>query len=138
MDSLKVIIAAVSAAAIDICALVLIMSAYSEKKTGKYRWMRMSSCMELAEGGKVYPLEGDEILLGRHASADIRLPDISVSRYHAVLTVANGIWTITDIGSKSGTYVNGMLIQSCQLHENDMITLGSRRLIFRRKVYKHA
>ena len=89
--------------------------------------------MELAEQGMVYELGCDEILIGRHASADIRLPDISVSRYHAMLTVSNGRWTITDIGSKSGVFVNGNLVHEAVLHENDIIKLGSRRLIFRRR-----
>lgn len=133
MDSMKMIISIITAATLDICALVLILAAYAEKRTSKYRWTRMSSFMELAEQGTVYPLLGDEILIGRHASADIRLPDISVSRYHAVLSIHNGVWTITDLGSKSGVYVNGNLIKTCVLFENDNIKLGNRRLVFRRK-----
>lgn len=89
--------------------------------------------MELADYSVSYPLGCDEILIGRHASADIRLPDLSVSRYHALMTVSNGIWTITDIGSKSGIFVNGNLVKSVQLRENDVIKLGNRRLVFKRK-----
>lgn len=89
--------------------------------------------MELVEPGITYPLEGDEILIGRHASADIRIPDLSVSRYHAVLTVTNGVWSICDIGSKSGVYVNGNLVKQARLHENDVIKLGNHRLQIRRR-----
>lgn len=89
--------------------------------------------MELAEQGAVYTLSCDEVIIGRHASADVRLPDLSVSRYHALLTVSNGTWTITDIGSKSGVFVNGNLVKQARLHENDIIKLGNRRLIFRRR-----
>lgn len=133
MDSLNLILCAVAAASLDICALVLILAAYHERSTGNKRWNRMTSFMELADYGASYPLGCDEILIGRHASADIRLPDLSVSRYHAMLTISNGIWTITDIGSKSGVFVNGNLVKQIQLRENDMITLGNRRLIFRRR-----
>lgn len=89
--------------------------------------------MELAEQGMTYPLNCDEILIGRHASADIRLPDISVSRYHAMLTVSEGVWVIKDIGSKSGIYVNGNLVKEAALRENDLINIGVRRLVFRRR-----
>jgi pSer/pThr/pTyr-binding forkhead associated (FHA) protein len=90
--------------------------------------------MELADQNSVYPLECDEILIGRHASADIRLADMSVSRYHAILNVVEGgKWTITDMGSKSGVYVNGTLTKHKRLRENDIVTIGNRRLIFRKR-----
>lgn len=133
MNTLNLILCAVAAASLDICALVLILTAYHERSVGKKRWDRMTSFMELADYSISYPLNCDEILIGRHASADIRLPDLSVSRYHALMTVSNGIWTITDIGSKSGIFVNGNLIKTACLKENDVIKLGNRRLVFRRK-----
>lgn len=133
MNTLNLVLCAVAAASLDICALVLILTAYQERTSGKKRWNRMTSFMELADYNVTYPLNCDEILIGRHASADIRLPDLSVSRYHAIMTVSNGVWTITDIGSKSGIYVNGNLIKTIQLRENDVIKLGNRRLVFRRK-----
>ncbi len=133
MNTLNLVLCAVAAASLDICALVLILTAYQERNTGKKRWNRMTSFMELADYSVSYPLDCDEILIGRHASADIRLPDLSVSRYHAIMTVSNGVWTITDIGSKSGIFVNGNLIKTIQLRENDVIKLGNRHLVFRRK-----
>lgn len=133
MDSFRMIICAAAAAALDICAFVMILTAYREKKIGAKRWKKISSNMELVEPGITYPLECDEILIGRHGSADIRLPDMSVSRYHAMLTVTNGVWSIHDIGSKSGVYVNGNRVMQARLHENDVIKLGSRRLTIRRR-----
>ena len=89
--------------------------------------------MELAEQDVTYELGCDEVLIGRHASADIRLPDLSVSRYHAMLTVSEGKWSIRDMGSKSGLFVNGSMVKEAVLRENDVITLGNRRLIFRKR-----
>ena len=86
MNTTNLMLCAVSAAALDICALILILAAYVERKTSTKKWRRSTGGMELAEQNAVYPLDCDEILIGRHASADIRLPDISVSRYHAMLT----------------------------------------------------
>ncbi|WP_297956011.1 FHA domain-containing protein [uncultured Ruminococcus sp.] len=133
MNSLNLILCAVAAAALDICILVLILTAYREKKSSRINWHRVSNDMELAEQDKTYELGCDEVLIGRHASADIRLPDLSVSRYHAMLTVADGVWTIKDIGSKSGIFVNGELTRETVLHENDIIKLGNRRLLFRKR-----
>ena len=133
MNSLNLILCAVAAAALDICILVLILTVYREKKSSKKNWHRVSNDMELAEQDKTYDLGCDEVLIGRHASADIRLPDLSVSRYHAMLTVADGVWTIKDIGSKSGIFVNGELTRETVLHENDIIKLGNRRLLFRKR-----
>lgn len=133
MNTLELLLCAVSAVALDICVLIMIISAYNEKKIGKKRWSKISADMELVELGITYPLECDEILIGRHASADIRLLDISVSRYHAILTVSNGVWSISDIGSKSGVFVNGNLVKQARLRENDVIKLGNRRLTIRKR-----
>ncbi len=134
MDSAKLLLCAVSAAAIDICAMALMLTSYREKSSGKKRWSKTAADMELADQNSVYPLECDEILIGRHASADIRLADMSVSRYHAILNVVEGgKWTITDMGSKSGVYVNGTLTKHKRLRENDIVTIGNRRLIFRKR-----
>ncbi len=133
MDTDKLLLCAISAAALDLCILVLIIASYCEKRSDKKRWRSVSADMEIADANRSFPLSCDEILIGRHASADIRLADLSVSRYHAMLTVADGVWTITDIGSKSGVYVNGSLVRERRLHENDVITLGSKRLLFRKR-----
>lgn len=133
MDSLNLILCAVAAAALDICILVLIIAAYCERKSCSKNWNKITSSMELAEQEMIYNLGCDEILIGRHASADIRLPDLSVSRYHALLTISDGIWTIKDIGSKSGIFINGNLVHQAVLRENDVIKLGNRRLVFRKR-----
>ncbi|MBP5432796.1 FHA domain-containing protein [Ruminococcus sp.] len=133
MDSLNLILCVAAAAALDICILVLLLTAYRERKSTKKNWHEVSQDMELAEQGKTYELGCDEVLIGRHASADIRLPDLSVSRYHAMLTVSEGKWSIRDMGSKSGLFVNGAMVRTAVLNENDVITLGNRRLIFRKR-----
>ena len=133
MDSINLVLCAAAAAALDICALVLMLTSYAERRSGRKVWSKISADMELADQNRSYALECDEILIGRHASADIRISDMSVSRYHAMLNVTDGRWTITDIGSKSGVYVNGVPVSHIRLRENDIITLGNRRLIFRKR-----
>lgn len=133
MDSLDLLLCTIAIAALDICIFVLIITAYRERRSSKMNWHEVSNDMELADDTNIYDLGCDEVLIGRHASADIRLPDLSVSRYHAMLTVSGGVWTIKDIGSKSGIYVNGNLTKEKVLHENDVIKLGNRRLVFRKR-----
>lgn len=131
--SLRYLLCIIAAAALVFCALMMLFTAYREKKTCDKRWNKISDAMELVEPGITYRLECDEVLIGRHTSADVRISDASVSRYHAVLTLANGIWTINDIGSKTGVYVNGNKVEQCRLHDNDVIKLGSHRLTIRKR-----
>ena len=89
--------------------------------------------MELVEPGFTYPLECDEVLIGRHGSVDIRLPDLSVSRYHAIMTVCNGVWTIHAINSKAGVFVNGKRVAKAKLREADIIQIGTYKLQLRKR-----
>ena len=133
MNSVNIVLCIIAAAALDLCVLVILLTAYREKKSAGKKWSEISMDMELAEHDMTYNLGCDEVLIGRHASADIRLPDLSVSRYHAILTVSEGKWTIKDMGSKSGLFINGSMVKEAVLNENDVITLGNRRLIFRKR-----
>ncbi len=64
--------------------------------------------------------------LGRHESSDLVIPDHSVSRRHAELTYNGDVWFLRDVGSRSGTKVNGQTATGLvQLREGDRIQLGS-------------
>lgn len=119
------VLCAVAVVILDVFALVIILAANRESKLCAKRWQKVSSNMELRFKGQHYPLEADEILIGRHISADIRIPDPSVSRYHAVLTVTGGVWSITDLGAKSGTFVNNHRVHQAKLLPGDSIRLGN-------------
>ncbi len=55
---------------------------------------------------RVYPLEGDQITIGRELSNDIILPEPKVSRYHIRLErVARG-FILHDLKTSNGTYIN--------------------------------
>ncbi len=73
-----------------------------------------------------------ENILGRGATADVRLQYPSVSRQHAALCRGGeSEWVIYDLGSKGGTEVNGQPVQgSAPVNLGDTITLGGVPLIF--------
>jgi len=56
--------------------------------------------------GQVYPLEGDEIIIGRGDENEIVLNIAEVSRTHAILTKAEEGFMIKDLGSTNGTFVD--------------------------------
>jgi hypothetical protein len=67
--------------------------------------------------------------LGRDDSADIAIPNNTVSSRHAELQVSGTSCTLRDLGSSNGTTVNGVRIRGAQrIEPNDDIQLGSARL----------
>jgi Mg-chelatase subunit ChlD len=72
----------------------------------------------------------DGMLIGRGSTCAIRLAEASVSRTHARLRSAQGIWFIQDLNSAQGTFVNGQRIQATRLNNGDRIRIGSSEMEF--------
>ena len=83
-----------------------------------------------------YPLSSGSFVVGRLASSESRevsipLGGLNVSRNHARLEAEDsGHFTLTDLNSKNGTYVNGLKIDSVALSEGDIIGIGNYRLLY--------
>ena len=58
------------------------------------------------------------------------LDDVTVSRRHAELQRAGETFTIRDLGSLNGTYVNRHRIESATLEDDDEVQIGKYRLTF--------
>ena len=57
------------------------------------------------------PLEAQSLPLGRSGAGPLTFPDdLGLSRHHLVFAREGGEWTVTDLGSKNGTLVNGVRI----------------------------
>jgi len=70
--------------------------------------------------------------LGRDASNDVVLVDPAVSRLHAVLERSDDRWVVRDLGSRNGTYVNGVRIPAERvLFRDDQLRLGGTLIDFR-------
>lgn len=71
---------------------------------------------------------GSTIHIGRSADNEIVIPDQHVGRRHAAITMQNGIYTIRDLDSRNGTFVNGAKIAIARVSAVDKISLGSSPL----------
>jgi pSer/pThr/pTyr-binding forkhead associated (FHA) protein len=71
--------------------------------------------------------DGDRIVLGRGAFADVRLPDPSVSARHATVRASAGEYVLLDEGSTNGTFVGGVRLTPQAprtLRSGDLVRLG--------------
>ncbi len=72
-----------------------------------------------------YELNKDIVTLGRDITNDIVINDPEVSRHHLRMTRGAGGFTIEDLGSTNGTFVNGQRLTGARpLRPGDMVGLG--------------
>jgi predicted component of type VI protein secretion system len=75
--------------------------------------------------GKVYPLEGQEISIGRDNTNTVAIGDAEVSRRHARMEMRGSAYVIQDLGSTNGTFVNGTRVNGTQvLNSGDTVSFG--------------
>ena len=76
-------------------------------------------------------LGADPISVGRDPKNDIVLDDRRVSRRHAEVRLRLGRYTLYDLQSTNGTFVNGRRIAEMVLSDEDRITIGGAELVVR-------
>ena len=62
--------------------------------------------------GQVIDLKDNEVTLGREPGNVLTINDKGLSRFHARLIKTDAGYTLEDLGSKNGTFVNGTVIVS--------------------------
>jgi FHA domain len=94
----------------------------------------MSSHLEVSKpsGRELVPLSGQRVTLGKASTNDVSFEhDETVSRLHAVFENLGFAWSIRDLGSRNGTYLNGERISAERvLRSGDEVRVGKSRLIF--------
>ena len=80
--------------------------------------------------GARFLLDHDVTTSGRHPDSDIFLDDVTVSRRHAEFHRSRGGFTVRDVGSLNGTYVNRERVESATLSNSDEVQIGKFRLVF--------
>jgi pSer/pThr/pTyr-binding forkhead associated (FHA) protein len=80
--------------------------------------------------GSRFLLDVDVVNAGRHPDSEIFLDDVTVSRRHAVFNREGDSFTVSDVGSLNGTYVNRDRIEAHHLSDGDEVQIGKYRLVF--------
>ncbi|MGL6095732.1 MAG: diguanylate cyclase [Fimbriiglobus sp.] len=76
--------------------------------------------------GRRYPLGTDTLLMGRAESCEIRIQDGSVSRRHAKIEPTSDGFSVLDLGSTNGTFVNDRQTKGIrQLRDGDYLRIGN-------------
>jgi pSer/pThr/pTyr-binding forkhead associated (FHA) protein len=87
------------------------------------------------QAGSRFLLDAELITVGRASGNEIFLDDVSVSRKHAVFqrtfdSEGRARFSVRDVGSLNGTYVNRTRIEVLDLTSGDEVQIGKFRLVF--------
>jgi pSer/pThr/pTyr-binding forkhead associated (FHA) protein len=80
--------------------------------------------------GSRFLLDTDVVSAGRHPDSEIFLDDVTVSRRHAEFRRTPEGFTVADVGSLNGTYVNRDRIDEVALQGGDEVQIGKYRLVY--------
>ena len=75
--------------------------------------------------GKRFPLSRSEVVLGRGADCDIQVDRDSVSRRHARVFRTGENWSVEDLQSTNGSYVNDVPVTKSVLRDADFVKIGA-------------
>jgi diguanylate cyclase (GGDEF)-like protein len=101
--------------------VVTVITAPSAKKDTR------DACLVVIYGddlGRRVPLGTEPTVLGRSSKCDVQVDQESVSRNHCRVSFNGKHYTIRDLGSTNGTYVNDELIDEVNLRDGDQIKVG--------------
>lgn len=94
----------------------------------------MKSKLILTLDGEIineYPLDSENLSVGRKHDNDIQLNDLTVSGRHAMICLPqSGHVYVEDLGSTNGTLVNGNHIKKTTLKHGDIIQMGHHQFTF--------
>lgn len=79
---------------------------------------------------RAFTLELDDTVLGRSLSANISIESGGISRQHAVVKRTGPEFSVTDLNSANGIYLNGVKTHSAILREGDTLQLGDVVFVF--------
>ncbi|GGF34845.1 hypothetical protein GCM10011519_05380 [Marmoricola endophyticus] len=80
--------------------------------------------------GSRFLLDQDVVSAGRHPDSEIFLDDITVSRRHVEFRRGERGYSVVDVGSLNGTYVNRDRIEESDLSNGDEVQVGKFRLVY--------
>ena len=83
-------------------------------------------------GNDEHRLNQGENLVGREPTAQLFLSSASVSRRHAIITVSGDRATLTDLGSKNGTFIGDQpVVDEVLLADGTIVRFGSVEVLYK-------
>lgn len=76
------------------------------------------------QAGQVFPLRQGANLVGRAQHAQVALMNPGVSKEHLKIEVLDGKLILSDLGSRNGTFLNGVKVKSSRLRSGDKLLLN--------------
>jgi pSer/pThr/pTyr-binding forkhead associated (FHA) protein len=80
--------------------------------------------------GARFLLNSEATRIGRAVDNEIFLDDVTVSRKHAEILRTGKTFSLKDLGSLNGTYLNGGLVDEAVLADGDELQVGKFRMHF--------
>jgi len=82
------------------------------------------------DAGRRFVSEDARFTIGSDERADLKLGDRSVSHFHAEVAIDDGRVTVRDLGSRNGTFVDGVSVLHAHLAAGSTLRLGTTELRF--------
>src|SRR5262249_45217200 len=80
--------------------------------------------------GGVFVSKRQRVTIGTHRSNDFVLTDTMMSRLHCEIVLSQGRALVTDLGSRNGTRIDRVAVESGYLEHKQVLTLGQNELRF--------
>ncbi|MFZ5445275.1 MAG: sigma 54-interacting transcriptional regulator [Myxococcota bacterium] len=103
------------------------LSRDAEGEVAVYEPLRLNVVAGPDAGARVV-LRRDTLVIGTHESADLRLTDDTVSRFHCELAREQGRLAVRDLGSRNGTSIDGVQVERAWAEPGQRLTLGRTTL----------
>src|SRR5262245_52492840 len=87
------------------------------------------SAKSAATMGRMFKIDRPEITLGRSVEATFQVEDDGISRKHVKVVQDPVGFTLVDLGSTNGTFLNGSRVSVAELKDGDKIQVGSNTVL---------
>jgi pSer/pThr/pTyr-binding forkhead associated (FHA) protein len=89
--------------------------------------IRMICIDNSLKNGPGYLLAGGSYRIGRSSRCSFIVSDLSVSRFHAELTAKDEVVHVKDMGSRNGTFVDGIRVEEAEVLPGQSVRFGNSK-----------
>jgi len=80
--------------------------------------------------GRAVESDGDRLAIGLHPSNELTIDDPTVSRFHCEVRVEGSAARVRDLGSRNGTFVDGVEVSEAKLRDGSLLRVGKATVRF--------